>query len=311
MKIDVVNGLLGAGKTTYLLNLLTQKEPNEKLIVLVNEFGEVGIDGDILSGQGAGVVELPNGCICCTLTADLRSQIKEIAEEFQPDRLLIEPTGIATIKNLLGILKSLSLEKYIDDISVTLVIDAASFREIIAQNRGFVETQMEAAEVIVVNKCDRVDDTEIGWITDFIRHVNSKGHILLTIHGMITKDLTGNEGHKEEDSLLGTLGDIGPAAGPEVPLKRYEQFSTSSNAVFDINKLRILFREIKDDGFGSIERAKGIFRIAGNEWVRIDLASHEINEKTIKNEFQSSKIIVIGTNLSKDILKERFIGCHH
>jgi len=302
MKIDVINGLLGSGKTTYMLNLLEQKDPGEKTVVLVNEFGEIGIDGDILSGHGASVVELPNGCICCTLTADLRTQVKEIAENFEPDRLLIEPTGIATIKNLLGILNSLSLEKYIEDIRVTLVIDAANLREIVAQNRAFVENQLKAAHVIAVNKCDRVDAGEISWITGFIRSINTAAGILLTIHGRVTSRETTQTGDliKEELFFPGVS---------EVPLKRYEQFSTSAGGIFDLEKLRDLFRKINHSTFGLVDRAKGVFRVAGDDWVRLDLASREVAESDVKKGLVLSKIIVIGTDLRKDLLKEEFGRC--
>ncbi len=302
MKIDVINGLLGSGKTTYMLNLLEQKDPGEKTVVLVNEFGEIGIDGDILSGHGASVVELPNGCICCTLTADLRTQVKEIAENFEPDRLLIEPTGIATIKNLLGILNSLSLEKYIEDIRVTLVIDAANLREIVAQNRAFVENQLKAAHVIAVNKCDRVDAGEISWITGFIRSINTAAGILLTIHGRVTSRETTQTGDLINEELF--LPGVS-----EVPLKRYEQFSTSTGGIFDLEKLRDLFRKINHSTFGLVDRAKGVFRVAGDDWVRLDLASREVAESDVKKGLVLSKIIVIGTDLRKDLLKEEFGRC--
>ncbi len=315
MKIDVINGLLGAGKTTYLLNLLEEMEPGEKTAVLVNEFGEIGIDGDILGGHGANVVELPNGCICCTLTADLRSQVREIAENFAPGRLLIEPTGIATIKNLLGILNSLSLEKYIDEIRVILVIDAANLREIISQNRSFVENQIKAAHVIAVNKCDRVDAGEISWIMAFIRSINTTAEIFLTIHGrVISRDGVAEIDSAGKGSKLHngeSIGEEAPEvfAAPETPLKRYEQFSTTSNGIFDLKKLRDLFGGINRQAFGLVDRAKGIFRITGDNWIRLDLASGEIEESGVRTGLTSSKIIVIGTNLRKDLLKEEFRSC--
>jgi len=302
MKIDVINGLLGSGKTTYLLNLLEQKDLAEKTAVLVNEFGEIGIDGDILSGHGATVVELPNGCICCTLTADLRSQVREIAENFAPDRLLIEPTGIATIKNLLGILNSLSLEKYIEEIRVMMVIDAANFREIATQNRAFVENQLKAAHTIIINKCDRVDAGEISWITGFIREINRAAGILLTIHGRVMG---------RDSAQAGALITEEPFTQllPEMPLKEYEQFSTSGSGIFNLTKLRDLFGEINRNTFGLVDRVKGIFQVTDDKWVRLDLASREIAESELGKGLSSSKIIVIGTNLRKDLLKEEFRNC--
>ncbi len=299
MHIDVINGLLGAGKTTFLLNLLNQMPGNEKVAVLVNEFGEIGIDGDLLDGQGADVVELPNGCICCTLTADLRNQIRTIAETYRPDRLLIEPTGVATIKNLMGILRSLSLEKYIDDIRIILIVDAGMFQEILSQNRGFVEAQLEMAQVIVINKCDKVSSDEIERIQEVIRRVNNSGQIISTTFGRVLNSVITTRKVAVRKSFVHEH---------ELPLKKYEQFGRISNGVFDIEKLRALFDQIKDRRFGPVDRAKGIFRLP-DKWVRFDLAAHEINEVLTDREFKSSKIMVIGTQLQKNLLEDEFTDC--
>ena len=325
MHIDVINGLLGAGKTTFLLNLLEQKASTEKVAVLVNEFGEIGIDGDLLSGQGADVVELPNGCICCTLTADLRTQIKFIAETYHPNRLLIEPTGVATIKNLMNILKSLSLEKYIDDIRVIVVIDASTFQEILGQNRGFVETQLAMAQVIVVNKCDKVDSREINNLKSIIQCVNKTGHVFFTSFGRVSDidinpevaeaaDKEGcphcasghphhhGDGHADENNCEHDHDH-------ELPLKQYEQFSGTSGGIFNQAELRNFFGQIRDGLYGPVDRAKGIFQVAENRWLRMDLASHEISEVILERTFKSGKIMVIGTQLQKENLREDFNNC--
>lgn len=315
MHIDVINGLLGAGKTTFLLNLLEQMTGEEKVAVLVNEFGEIGIDGDLLSGQGADVVELPNGCICCSLNADLRNQIRTIAETYHPDRLIIEPTGVATIKNLMGILRSLSLEKYIDDIRIIMVIDAGMFQEILSQNRGFVESQLEPAQVIIINKCDKVTSDEIAKIKGIIKQVNSSGQVLPTTFGRVLNNVMSarkayagkmQSKHKADDCADSHEQHAGYHHEP--PLKQYEQYSRISNGTFDLEKLRNLFGQLKSERFGPVDRAKGIFQLP-DKWVRFDLASHEINEVLLAQSFRSSKIMVIGTQLQKDALTDEIKNC--
>jgi len=303
MHVDVINGLLGAGKTTFLLNILDQKSPEEKIAVLVNEFGEIGIDGDLLGGQGADVVELPNGCICCTLNADLKNQIRVIAETYQPDILYIEPTGIATIKNLMGILKSLSLEKYIDELRTFVILDAGSFWEILGQNRGFVETQIEMGDIIVVNKCDKVDSSELDKIIGQIKQVNTSAQIVCTSfgRGWAKQTCPGKAQYSANQDFDGIKE-------PEAPLKQFQQFSTTSGGTFDLVKLRQLFGMLKDNRFGSVDRAKGIFCTAGG-WVRVDLASHEVRESVLSRDFAASKIIVIGTMLQKAVIRNEFKKC--
>ena len=308
MHIEVINGLLGVGKTTFLLNLLKNKDKQnkEKIAVLVNEFGEIGIDGDLLSDQeSADVVELPNGCICCTLTSDFRSQIKNIAETYKPDRLLIEPTGVATIKNLLGILGSLSLEKYIDDIQVVLIIDSSTFQETLMQNRGFVETQIEKAHRVVINKCDKVDPKELKIIEEIIRNINCNVKILLSTFGQVTESKIGKTNLEFKVGSKFKIEEL----GQEQALKKYEQFSQEIDGKYDLEKLRQFFENIQKDQYGYVDRAKGIFSISSDKWVHFDIASHELKEVAMKREFRNSKAIVIGTQLQKDIIKEELKKC--
>lgn len=315
MYVEVINGLLGAGKTTVLLNMLEQKKSTEKVAVLVNEFGEIGIDGDLLGGQGADVVELPNGCICCTLKVNLLNQIKMIAEDYQPDRLLIEPTGVATIKNLMSILNSLSLEKYLDRIMIHVVVDASIFREIIGQNIGFVINQLEMAQVIIVNKCDKVSAGELAEIRKIIRRYNAEGQIVLAVYGRPLDqgiDLILQEQHNRGHGPMPEHGgqhDHPHAHEHELPLKDYEQFSSASSRLCDLAELRQFFAGMSHGDYGSVERAKGIFHISGNQWIRIDLAAYQIMEETPTNVFTTSKLMVIGTGLKKDALGHRFNQC--
>lgn len=333
MHVELINGLLGAGKTTFLLKLLEQKKGTEKVAVLVNEFGEIGIDGELVSGQGADVVELPNGCICCTLKSDLRNQIRMIAEDYNPDRLIIEPTGVATIKNLTGILGSLSLEKYIERALIYVVIDAGMFQEILAQNRGFVETQLEMAQVIILNKCDKVSSQEINEILKTIRLVNASCQVVPAVFGRAlgeAKDMdAGMPGQFQPGFAAGTgaaaehdveCGDYhgqgetrdgrhGQGRGIDAPLKDFQQFSASTDRTCDPVKLRLFFAALLRGNYGPVDRAKGVFRVSGDQWMRIDLAAHETREEFITKVFAQSKIIVIGTGLPKDELKKGFDNC--
>lgn len=306
MFVEVINGFLGSGKTTLLQNLLRQSNPVEKTVVLVNEFGEVGIDGDLLSGRGADVVELSNGCICCTLKADLRNQVQAIAEELQPDRLYIEPTGVATIKNLMSILGSLTLEKYIDDIRITLVVDAAQFNDILMQNRGYVETQIQTAHIVIINKCDKVDEERLIAIRTVIMGINGSAKLLAATYGQISiQDFNVTENTRtEKEQGADISGHV-----HETALKNFEQFSISSDRFFKIDQLRDLFKQLKSSKFGFIDRAKGIFRLSQYQWVRLDMASGDINEFTEDKKFDKSKIVIIGTEIKSESLRKSFEDC--
>ncbi|MGD9073513.1 MAG: GTP-binding protein, partial [Desulfobacterales bacterium] len=160
MIVDIVFGFLGAGKTTFITRVLKAWGSKEKTVVLVNEFGEVGIDGELLAAQGGNVVEMPSGCICCTLQADFRSQLLDISRKIGPERVIIEPTGVATIAQVRSIIEAQLFEDTIREINDILISDATGFMGLYKANRHFVESQVENADVVLLNKCDKVDKTK-------------------------------------------------------------------------------------------------------------------------------------------------------
>lgn len=305
MLVEVINGLLGAGKTTFLMNRLDENSAKEKTAVLVNEFGQIGLDGLILSGASPNVVELPNGCICCTLNVDLRNQIKTIAETYQPDRLFIEPTGVATIRNLLGVLRSLSLEKYIDDILITVVVDASMLEELIDLNIGFVDAQIRAAHTIVVNKCDKVQAEKRAKLFQVLLKMNPGAEVIFTTHG---KPLT-EQFHNSKVSKALASEEQQQEPTPEEPLKHYKQYSKVIEKSFQLPELRELFQGLLRGEYGAVDRAKGLFKTQEGQWLRIDLASREISEAVLPGDFSAGRIIVIGTALDKEGLERAINSC--
>src|SRR5512139_1822259 len=157
MRTTVVCGLLGAGKTTFIRNFLGRGE--ERAVVLVNDFGAAGIDGEIFSAGGIESVELPSGCVCCTLKFDLITTIQKISKEFSPEHLLIEPSGVASPSAVLEALTSAGAGL----VSVVGIIDATEFTELYDSGMygSFFEDQITHADVILVNKTDLVREEMI------------------------------------------------------------------------------------------------------------------------------------------------------
>jgi G3E family GTPase len=181
MIVDIVFGFLGSGKTTFIIKALEKWGADEKIVVLVNEFGDVGIDGDLLTGQGGDVVELPSGCICCTLQADFRSQMLEISRTIKPARVIIEPTGVATIAQIRSIVEAQLFEKAIETINNILIADATGFMNLYKANRHFVASQVENAQLALLNKCDRVDKRKAMVIQGAISAINPLIFPLLSV----------------------------------------------------------------------------------------------------------------------------------
>lgn len=308
MIVDIVNGFLGSGKTTLIKNLVGQLAPREKLAVLVNEFGEIGIDGILFQEPGLDVVELANGCICCTLNTDMKAQIGMIATRYKPDRLIIEPSGVATIHGVMKVLESLSLEKYIDSIKVILVVDASGFTELFEASRLFVLSQLKKAQVIFINKCDRVTPQKAEDIQKTISAINSKAFIITGSFGNLKISMMG-------DLVIPNTraGDEGgehhhPHHHADALNENIESFSVELPGIFRLNELKSVICKIKEGYYGDIVRFKGVFHCQGG-WVRLDYVSKEIREEKFSGKLSSSIAVLIGSNLIRELFKKELLEC--
>jgi len=185
MIVDIVFGFLGSGKTTFILKILEKWGSNEKIVVIVNEFGDVGIDGDLLTGWGGDVVEMPSGCICCTLQADFRMQMLDISRTIHPDRVIVEPTGVATIAQVRSIVEAELFQDVVEVINNVLIADATGFMDLYKANRHFVESQVRNAQLALLNKCDRVDKRKAMVTKGAISAINPDITVLMTEFGAV------------------------------------------------------------------------------------------------------------------------------
>ncbi|BBM66948.1 GTPase [Vibrio alfacsensis] len=166
---NILTGFLGVGKTTTILNLLKNKPENENWAVLVNEFGEIGIDGALMSDQGAIIKEVPGGCMCCTAGVPMSVGITALLRQ-KPDRLLIEPTGLGHPKEVIATLTSEQYQPYVDLKATIALVDPRNLSdEKYLSNKNFVD-QLDSADVVIGSKVDLCSSHDIdvfnGWVTD-------------------------------------------------------------------------------------------------------------------------------------------------
>ena len=184
-EVEVVAGFLGAGKTTFLRNVLANAKPDLKTVVLVNDFASVGVDGSLLRERGADVVELPNGCICCSLKKDLAAQLTETVKKWSPGRVLIEPSGVADVAALMGVLSQPTLKPMIKKLQVSAVIDAGAFLRDFGRMKAYFEAQARVADVLVINKVDLVSRTERGMVETTLRALNPAARMVPAQYGIV------------------------------------------------------------------------------------------------------------------------------
>jgi G3E family GTPase len=319
MIVDIVFGFLGSGKTTFITKILNEWGDKEKIVVLVNEFGEVGIDGDLLTDQGGNIVEMPSGCICCTLQADFRSQMLDIVQTIRPERVIIEPTGVATIAQIRWIVEAQMFEKVITEIYNVLVADATGFMGLYKVNSHFVESQVKNARVVLLNKCDKVNTKRAMLTRDAITAINPDTTVLMTEFGavdwaeyqqaLLTPHSFGDwlaegtfstgpyhEPHHHEDEERETEEQI--HLHVEEDALGYESFGcTYDDLSFDQKTLEDFFHDLNASEMGEIVRAKGIFRV-GDRWVLMELASKEFSYQPVMQSNQS-KVSIIGRGLNR------------
>jgi G3E family GTPase len=170
VKIDIIAGFLGAGKTTLINKLLNEAYKGERVALLENEFGEIGIDGDLLQGSGIAVKELSNGCICCTLQTDFIEGIQELVETWKPERILIEPTGIAQIADVLSPCGKAAVSLPLKINSVITVVNAASYPALSSVSGEFFTNQISNAWFIALSAVQDISNDEIS-LAEMVRSI--------------------------------------------------------------------------------------------------------------------------------------------
>ena len=178
-KIDIFSGFLGAGKTTLIRKLIKEAYSNQKIVIIENEFGEIGIDGDFLKDAGIEIKEMSQGCICCSLVGDFTKALKKVIEEMQPERIIIEPSGVGKLSDVVKAVQNVDSDD-IELSSFTTVCDGKKV-EMYAKNFGeFYNDQIEHANCIVISRSQALSEEKLDAIVKMIREKNSVATIITT-----------------------------------------------------------------------------------------------------------------------------------
>ena len=179
-KIDVVSGFLGAGKTTLIKKLLKEALDGSKTVLIENEFGEIGIDGGFLKEAGIEIKEMNSGCICCSLVGDFGTSLKEVIGTYAPERILIEPSGVGKLSDVLKAVENVAGDLDVEINSAVAVVDASKCKMYMKNFGEFFINQIEYAGTIILSRTDKVDQAKLNACVEMIREHNDKATIITT-----------------------------------------------------------------------------------------------------------------------------------
>ena len=178
-KIDVFSGFLGAGKTTLIKKMISESYKGQKLVLIENEFGEIGIDGGFLQDAGINITEMNSGCICCSLVGDFGKALNQVIEQYHPDRVLIEPSGVGKLSDVIGAVNKVTNDEV--TLGYTVAVADAGKVKIYMKNFGeFYNNQIETASTIILSRTDSIPQSKLDTAVDMLRQHNQVATIVTT-----------------------------------------------------------------------------------------------------------------------------------
>ena len=204
-KIDIISGFLGAGKTTLIKKLIDEAFKGEKLVLIENEFGEIGIDGGFLKDAGVQITEMNSGCICCSLVGDFGTALKQVITDYAPDRIIIEPSGVGKLSDVIKAVKDVSADLDVDLDSYTTVADVSKCKIYMKNFGEFFNNQIESANTIILSRTQNVSQDKIEKAVSMIREHNQDATIVTTpwndISGAMIREAMQNHKTLEESMM--------------------------------------------------------------------------------------------------------------
>ncbi len=203
--IDIVSGFLGAGKTTFIQKLLSEALKTEKVVLIENEFGEIGIDGGFLKDSGIEIREMNQGCICCSLVGDFETSLSEVVEKYHPDRIIIEPSGVGKLSDIIGAVKSIAGKLEVELHAAVTVVDAQKAK-LYSKNFGeFFNNQIQYAGAVVLSRTDVAKEEKVNEAVEIIKTLNPQATVITTpaaeLSGAQLMEIISKPDNMEEEML--------------------------------------------------------------------------------------------------------------
>ncbi len=313
MRVNLLFGFLGSGKTTLVRHLLAERGREVKTAVIVNEFGEVGVDGEILRGSNVDMVELNSGCLCCTLKGSLMLAVEELQAKAKVERIIVEATGVAQPGELTEALADASMKLKVEIGPLVTVVDAAKFPRLVSLLGEFYAAQIENADIVILNKSDLVTPEQLDEASAHVRELNADADILfaeqcdvdtnylfdLRPEGMVERTRlaagAGRHEPREEHDEHGEHHDH--AAHGKAPA---ESFVLLAGGNPEVAHVRQFFGGLADN----VWRAKGFMTVGGKpHLVQFTMGQLDLVPTTAS---ANEKIVFIGRNMDRSGIEAQF-----
>ena len=292
MKILLVSGFLGAGKTTFIKEMA--KNINLEFVVLENEYADIGVDRDFLNEKNLNVWEMSEGCICCSMKGDFKSSIKRIYSEINPEYLIIEPTGVGMLSSIIENIREIN-NNDIEILSPLTLIDITSFNEYLETFNNFFIDNLKNTGKVLLTKLENFNHFEIENIKNKILEINNNLEIIITDYRNFPKEWFADLLNKSIDNKI---------IDKNFSLKTHinlRTFSKENVNLKTMDELGLFLNKLVDGDFGKIYRAKGIVKLDGY-WGKFNLVYKNFEMEPI-TDAKRTKIVIIGNNLDIENLK--------
>ena len=338
VKIDIISGFLGAGKTTLIKKLLKDGFQGEQVVLIENEFGEIGIDGGFLKEAGIQIREMNSGCICCSLVGDFGTSLKEVVTKYDPDRILIEPSGVGKLSDVIKAVQGVQDEVDIKLNSYTTVVDAKKCKMYMKNFGEFFDNQIQYAGAIIMSRTDIASEKKVQESLELLRSLNKDAAIITTpIENLDGKKLVEvmehpvsleqemleeehehhhhhdgecgcghdheeHEHHHHHDGECGCGHDHHHHHADEV----FTSWGRETIKKYTREGLEKILEALSEsDKYGIILRAKGMLPAEDGTWIYFDMVPEETEIREGAPEY-TGRLCVIGSKLKEDKLAELF-----
>ena len=336
-RIDIFSGFLGAGKTTLIKKLIKEAYAGERVVLIENEFGEIGIDGGFLQDAGIEITEMNSGCICCSLVGDFTKALSKVLEEYNPDRVIIEPSGVGKLSDVIRAVREVTTEEAVLN-CFTTVVDAGKCKMYMKNFGEFFNDQIENASSIILSHTDTAKEGKIEEAVKLIREHNTSAVVVATpwsqldgksiLSAMEKKDTLEDaiknleeehEHHHEhgehcscghhhdeehehdEHCSCGCHGHHHHHAD-EV----FTSFGVETAKKFTIQAIKSILEAFDEDSdYGMVLRAKGIVAGQDGEWIHFDYVPGDVDVR-VGTAGIIGRLCVIGSNLNNEKIKQLF-----